>query len=457
MKTATPAPSDPTSLPAVLGICLALAGLGLPAAGQEGMLPALGDPAPEPITSYLEEQIPLPPWMSPGAPLSPDWARPGDVLSSFLRPGLGTTAFGSSSLAAPAGRPSSSPLRLGPLDLWPRLGYEVSYGNGLQSGPGMEENTWLNTITPSVTIAAGDHWTLGYTPSVRIYSASGYDDTVNHTVTVGGRTTWQSWGFGVNHATAITSDPLIETAAQTDQTTHSTGLSATLDRAARGAFDFSLNQNLRLTDAFPDVYSWSSVIGYSYPWRPKVRVGVTLGFGYDLMDPGTDMFNERLNLNLSGRITDKLSYTLGGGAEYRFFYGSDASPALSPLVNATLIYQVLDRTSLSLGLTHDVGTSYFTDQYTQNTSIQGGVTHNLTERWSVSGSGGYRFTSYRGTADGNTTSREDGTLFAQGAVNARITGRVFVSVFYTFSGNDSDQNPFAYDSNQFGLRLNWAL
>lgn len=150
----------------------------------------------------------------------PDWAEDRAPASSFLRPGLGTSSIGVPPLAGLglARRPRSSPLHLGPVDLWPRLSYELAYGSGLLSGPGRGGRLGGNTVRPGIIVGAGDHWTVGYVPSIRVYSAEGYQDAVNHAMTLGWRTAWHNWGFRLNHATDITSDPLIETATQTDQT-----------------------------------------------------------------------------------------------------------------------------------------------------------------------------------------------------------------------------------------------
>jgi hypothetical protein len=442
-----------------LGVSLAFGGLSFGAFAQDPAAASAVDPVAEPTTEYFETRMPLPPWLGSDALQEPEWVQGRAPAAPFLRPGLGTSSIGGSSMggAYSGARPRSAPVRLGPIDLWPRLGYELTYGSGLLSGPGREEATWLNTVSPALTFAAGDHWTLGYAPDLRFYSADGYDDTVNHTVTLGWQTAWRNWGFRMNHATAMTSDPLIETATQTDQTTHTTGLGATWDLAERGSFDFSLNQNIRLTDAYSDSYSWSSQNWYDYPWRPKLRIGVGYGFGYDSIEPGTDMSNQRLNVRITGRLSDKVTFEVGGGGEMRFFYGSDAETALSPLVNASLGYQVLERTSLSLGFSRDVNVSYFSDQYTENTSIQGGVVQVLSDRWSVFANGGYRFTKYQQATAGTATTREDGSAFARAGFSGRVAARITASLAYVFSGNSSDQDAYAFDSHQVSLQLNWAL
>lgn len=435
--------------------------LGLSSLPTSGTTPVDPYGTSEPVTDYLDQRIPVPPWLSPATPLAPDWSAPSGPVSTFLRPGLGTPSVGGSLLpmAPPTARPrgGSPPIRVGPLDLRPSLGYRVLYGSGLLSNPGQDEATWQHSITPSLAIYAGDHWTVTYTPSVRIYSAEGYENTVDHAISLGGWASWRNWKYRLSHGSSISSDPLLETGTQTDQTTHSTSLGATLDRGERGSFDFSIAQNLRFTDRYSDTYSWSSENWYDYPFRPRLRAGLGIGFGYDMMSVGSDMLNERLNARISGPLSDKFSYTIAGGAEFRQFAEGDASTRVSPIVSADLRYQILRKTSLSLGFNRDVNVSYFDNQFTENNSFQLGANQVLSERWSLSAGGGYRFTTYLSTTGANETQREDNSTFANVSLNGRIIGRVSASVFYSYSANDSDAGDYSYDSHQVGLQLNWSL
>jgi hypothetical protein len=423
-----------------------------------------------PVTTYLESQIPFLPWLPADAPVMPEWISQAHPASPFLSPGLGTPSIGGSALRnrpLPGRGEGAAPVPLGPLDLRGQISYQALYGSGLLSGPGREEETWVHSITPEIIIHAGDHWTVGYTPSIRIYTAEDYDNTVNHTVSLGGHADYQNWRFRLHHATALTDDPLVETARQTEQTIHSTSLGARWDRGPRGTYDFSVSQSLRFRDeeqtgtgtfgSASDAFSWYSQNWYDYPFRPALRAGVGVGFGYDSIDPGTDMLNERLNVRLQGLLGDKLSYRLSAGAEFRQFQGSDADTQVSPVVSVNLFYQLLQKTSLSAGFSHDVGTSYFADQFTENTSVQGAIHQRLTERWSASASGGYRFTSYQSASAGTEVQREDGSAFASVSISGLVLPRTTLGVFYSFSSNDSDVGGFTYDSHQVGLNLTWTL
>lgn len=448
--------------PLFTGLALALGTAWLRSHGQSpttNVPPALVPP-PAPTTTYVGSNLPRPPWLPAEVSETPDWAAATPTAPPFLTPGLGTSTLGSPAIpsifsAAPPDH--SRGFRAGPFDFRPRLSYEVVYGDGLTSGPTRDQATWLQTISPGLQTLWGDHWTLDYTPSVRIYSADNYDNTVNHSLTLGGWAVWRDWNYHLNHNTAITSDPLVETGVQTDQTSHSSSIGATWDRGAAGSFDFSLSQNVRLTQAFADSYSWTSDNWYNRPWNEKASIGVGLSVGYDLMDPGVEMLNQRLNVRLRGGLGAKVTYEIGAGGEWRHFYGAESSPKLSPLVNGSLTYQVLERTALTMGFSHDIRPSYFNDTYTENSTFQGTLTQILSPMWSLSASGGYRITSYQSTTSPDQRQREDNTAFGRFSVNAKLLDQLNASLYYAYRANTSDRNDFAFDSNQIGLSLTWSL
>lgn len=421
------------------------------------------DPIAAAITSLETRQMPRPPWLSGSAPQSPDWYDDAGGNDPFRLPGLGTASIGVGSLPGTSGairnraKSKSTLIPAGPFDVHFNLAYAATYGNGLLSGPGKEESTLQQTVTPTMTVFAGERWNLAYSPSAHFYSSDAYKDKVDHTVELSGSATWQNWNYGLNHATAVSSTPLIETGRQTDQATHSTGANAHLDLDGQNSLSVSVGQNIRFADGSPDMYSWSNNNWFDHPWTETLSSGIGVGAGYDLMDPGTDMPHERVNARIEGQLGTKVTYSVSGGAEFRQFMGSDLSTRISPLVSGTLDYEVLDKTSLSAGFDRSVGTSYFNNQLTENTSISFGLRQRFSGRWSASVNGGFRFTSYQSTQVSGDAVREDGSTFATAAVNWRVTTRFSTTFAYSYRANDSDSGDYTYDSHQFSLRLNYSL
>ncbi len=430
------------------------------ALAQDTEVPGLA-PFPPPTTTYDVREIPTAPWLPVSTPAIPDWLETGYSPSPLLRPGLGTAAIGDNLIPSSGGagqrRSKGTPFPVGPIDVGFDVSYGLTYGTGLLAGSNRDESSLRQSLTPGMNLYAGDRWSLRYAPSATFYSADGYKDTLDHLVNLAGSATAPGWVFGLNHVTSISSPPLIETGRQTDQTLHSTGLSGNWDPNARDAFSFSISQSIRFADDAPDSYSWLNQNWYNRVLTDRISAGIGLGVGYDLLDPGTDMVPIRLNGRLEGSLGTKFSYSISGGAERREFLDSGASANISPLVSLTLTYQVFEKTSVFLGFDHSVDISYFNNQFTENSSLQGGVNYNFSQKWSVSALGGFRDTSYLSTEISDDVGREDKSTFANLTISWRVFKRLTTSLNYSFRANSSDQADFDFDSHQVGLRITYFL
>ena len=193
---------------------------------------------------------------------------------------------------------SPVPLQLGPVTLHPHLTYQLSYGNGIQAAPGQAHNTLINQISPGILFNLGAHWTLDYTPTLIYYSSSSFQDAINQSVRLGwGSAYGGDWFFSGSQSYASTSNPQVQTGAQTDNEVYVTALNASyqfnekmsLDMGANqtlnyvGYADNSANQvpNLLPSQRLADSKSWSTLEWLNYQFWPRLNAGLGLGFGYN--------------------------------------------------------------------------------------------------------------------------------------------------------------------------------
>src|ERR1019366_6984574 len=182
------------------------------------------------------------------------------VVATNQPPPLLPMAFGTApasrlagtSQLAPASAAPLSPvpplLRWGSLTLQSQVFYQLSYGNGLQATPGQSSSSLINEVDPGILFQWGSHWALDYTPILRFYSSSAFQNTFDNEVTLTGGTTYEDWSFGLSQSYASSSQPLIETGAQTDQQTFFTGLNATYQMGSQTSLQLGANQNFRFLD-----------------------------------------------------------------------------------------------------------------------------------------------------------------------------------------------------------------
>jgi hypothetical protein len=354
----------------------------------------------------------------------------------------------------------------GPVSLHPHLSYDVSYGNGLQSSQGDRSSTLINTLSPGISFALKSHWFLDYTPSLRFYSSPQFKDGVDHLVVFNGGTTYHDWAFGLSQSYSSTSQPLVETGAQTGQQIYTTALSASHALNSKFSFDLTANQNLRyvsqgsVVQPLTDTRTWSTMEWLNYQIVPRLTAGLGAGFTYDNVSVGADMTSEQFQGRINWQATDKISLFLSGGLDDRQFLASAAPDLLSPVFAASIQYQIFEPTSLSLTASRSISPSYFQNAVTEGTSISAGLHQRLLKRLSLDVSGGYSTTKYHDTATFFTAANN--SSYDVTSINVRLSTTFrtrataaiyFQETFLASSSTTAIASLYNYTTTQYGLSL----
>ena len=350
-------------------------------------------------------------------------------------------------------------LHLGPVEFHPHLLYRYSYGDGIPSSPGQREKTSINEISPGVSFALGPLWHLDYTPTLRYYTSSEFRDTVDHSVALTGGTTYRDWSFGLAQRYALTSEPLAETASQTDQEMYGTSLNANRQLGSHLSLELALNQNLRFVDenssseSLTDSFEWSTLDWLNYQFYPNLGAAVGVGFGYVNVDVGSDMTYEQVQGRINWQAGEKLGLVLNGGMDVRQFLDEDVSDLVNPIFGLSIEYRLFEETMLTIEGSHAVNASYFQNQVTETTEIGGSLRQRLFGKIFLDVNGGYRFSAYRATATGLSVSREDDNFYYNIRLSTSFLKRGTIAVFYHANENTSDDTGFSYSSEQVGVEV----
>jgi hypothetical protein len=367
-------------------------------------------------------------------------------------------------------QPLSSPLQWGPLNVHAHLAYDVSYGNSLQASPGQLVNSVINQVAPGILFNLGSHWSLDYTPTLRFYSAPQLQDGVDQAVNFSGHTAYQDWTFGLFQGYSSSSQPLVETGSQTDQQVYSTALTAGYQMSSKMALDFSLNQNFRFvgqqlnSEPLTDSKEWSTMEWLNYQFQPTFSAGLGLGFTYDDLSIGSDMTSEQFQGRLNWRATEKVSFQVTGGLDYRQFLSSNTPELLSPIYSISAQYQMFETTSLSLAAGSSVSPSYFQDSVSDATTISAGLHQRLLRRLYLDISGGYSTTAYHVTTTvagpANTSNYDMTSLNVR--LNTTLLRRVnaalyFQENFLSSTSGGAAASLYNYTTTQVGLSLGYRF
>jgi hypothetical protein len=335
--------------------------------------------------------------------------------------------------------------------------YRLLYGDGIQRRAGQPQTTTVQHLSPGILFGLGGSWTLDYTPTWTFYSNRAFNDTVDHVVRLGGGTEYQDWVFGFSQSFVSASPPLVETGGQTKQITYGTGLSARRSLGSRTALELSFSQNIRFADRYPDTRQWSNQDWLHYEFSPQLDTAVGLGLGYVDVSPGPDMSYVRPQAQVAWRATDKVSFSLQGGVETRRIHASGAGSMNNPILSASLHYQPVETTTLSLGAHRGVSTSYFSNQVTKNSGWNASLQQRLLGEFFFSAGYGHHKVTYISTTSGFPAGRGDTYDSANFRLSTTFLRHGSIAVLYQIGRNSSNTAGYGFSSHQIGLDVGYRF
>jgi hypothetical protein len=364
----------------------------------------------------------------------------------------------------PAASSANEPLaQLGPVTFHPHFLYRFLYAEGLPAQANEKVATAINEIDPGIGLELGRHWRLDYTPSLHYYSNDLLRDTTDQSVTLAGATTYEDWTFGVSQRYAETSQPLIETGAQTDLETYTTALNASYHFNTKTSLEMGFNQDLQFvgqnasSEQLVDSKVWSTMEWLNYQFWPKFGLALGPGGGYVSLSAGSSMSFERVQGRLTWQVADKLSLVASLGIEDWQFLDVNSPDLVNPLFGASAVYRPFGGTSLSLTASRSVMVSYIYDQVVENTGISGGIRQQLFRKLRFDLTAGYGIADYEASAFDLRSSREDHSVSVNARLSMPFLKRGTAGVFYQANHNTSTVAQFQVSSTQVGFDLGYSF
>ena len=396
---------------------------------------------------------------TPAQPVSTEWQQEQPDEMNVFQPVGGTAA-----------NPVPQIFRYGPVTLLPHANYRFAYGNGIQSTPGLQQSSIIQEISPGILMNLGQHWSLDYTPSLDFYSDSHFQDVVNHSVTLTGNVLYEAWIFGLAHNSQIVSSPTVATGAQTDQSTHSTTLTASHSLTSKTSVDLDLGQAITLVSGFEDSYDWHTLDWLNYQFWPRFSAGIGVGGGYVLVNDNSgtaggrdlDQTYEQAQARINWRATDKISFQISGGLEDRQFKTPGTGDSLNPLFGAVIQYLPFKNTQVALSANRSVSSSdyYVISQQAETTVVGLSVDQRLFKEFSLDLGVTYAQVDYSTSIGPISIAAVDRTD-KDVSFNARLSHSFFKrgtwSIFYSYADNRSSQPGYSFASNQTGFEIGYKF
>ena len=366
------------------------------------------------------------------------------------------------------------PLKFGRVVFRPHINYQITFGTGLEANPSNTVDSTIQTISPGISVDFGRHWTLDYTPSIRIYSNKAFHDSVDHSASLRGSFSYEDWRFGVSQGFSKADSLAVETGAQTQQENYNTGLTATRQLSEKYSFDLNVSQvindvatvSTNLSGGNQTSRTWSTLDWLNYQAGKRASLGIGAGIGYVDSDNGAGQLFEQLQGRVQWRITDKVSLNLNGGLEDRQILARGSSDSLNPIFGLSLLYAPFEHTQITLSANRTISSSdyYAASQTTESTGVSLNVSQRLLEKFYLSGGVSYGHTDYKNSAGQFSTARADDNYTFSASLSRTFLKRGNIAVTYSYGDNRSTQtdpggaqhHDFTYRSSQIGISAGFA-
>jgi hypothetical protein len=349
----------------------------------------------------------------------------------------------------------TSPFQWGPATFYPHLFYRFLYGDGIQANPGQEVTSAVHLLSPGILTDIGTHWTLDYTPTWTLYSNRQLQNTLDHAVNLAGATSFQDWLLKFSQSYNYANDPLIATGSQTTQQSASTAFTASYRFGNRMRLDSTLSQNLQFTQGFSDSRAWDDLEQFHYQFSKYLDTFAGLDLGYEEQSNSPDMESISPTLGIACHPTDKISLNANAGLESRRFLSGSAANVTTPVYGASLGYQPVSTTKLTVGANREVDTSALEDQITKTTTLNADLNQRLLQNFYLDVSFEHQAVDYVSSVGSPGLDREDKLYTVNVKLSTTFFGRGTIAVFFQNSHNASTSAEFAFTSHQGGVEIGY--
>ena len=187
------------------------------------------------------------------------------------------------------------PFKFGPVVFRPHPYYDFIYGTGIQQGVGNSQSSIIQEFMPGMAVDLGRHWMVDYTPTIRFYSNRAFRNTIDHSATLSGGTSYEDWTFNLSQSYTKSDVTLVDTATQTRSESFDTEIGAQRELNDKMFVQLGVSQVFNFVDTLQDSRQWSTMEWLNYEYNKRLIFGAGVGGGYVKIDSDSNTPNIRMN------------------------------------------------------------------------------------------------------------------------------------------------------------------
>jgi hypothetical protein len=279
-------------------------------------------------------------------------------------------------------------------------------------------------------------------------------DSVDHDALIAGR--WEAskliLGFRLSFQTL--SGTNIDVGNRVDRTVYGGAITSLYELTEKTSLELNVYNNTNNYDGGIDWSEWVLEDWVNYQVLPKTRISLGTRLGTTDVEGASTQTFEQLVARVSYYATSKLALSLDGGVEWRQF-GDDGDDDLFTVFNFTSTYAPFDGTQISANAfrRNSASVSLVNENIT-STGVAARVRQRFLHRFFLSVEGGYQNSEYQSVVTGDTSARDDDTVYVKPSVSFDVTKYLSAETAYQYQHNDSSISTFSFRENIVTLQLN---
>lgn len=345
---------------------------------------------------------------------------------------------------------------LGQIELRPHLEYSAIYGTDIPNGTNsVRPSSVIQSVEPGLLIEFGQHLTIDYTATERIYSSPRLQNNLGHHAELQGASATPSWLLTLLQSYDEHTLPLAETGTNTASEMYHTAISATRQLNSDLTLSISGDQRIRDASAFASSRVWSGLVNLNYSFWSRWSAGIGGGGGMVKVPGGIGSTFETANFHLGYKVTEVVHVSASVGFEERQFDTAASPSRFSPTFNVSGVWQATPATAVSLIASKSVGESFIRNEVLDLSEVGLQLNHRLPYQLELELNGVYRNVDFISASTATSAGRGDDSFSARIGLSRPFLQRGRVEIFYHYLSNKSTLAVFAVNSEQFGLKLSY--
>jgi len=193
---------------------------------------------------------------------------------------------------------------------------------------------------------------------------------------------------------------------------------------------------------------------FNYQIRPKINIGIGGGFGVLGVENASSQTNEDISARLLYTATEKLSFSLNAGDQFRQF-GDGEGSEMTPVFGIGFSWSPRFGRDIEVSAQRSIYSSAsLQGQDYIATGVSFSISQRINDRFSANFATGYQNQVYIAAAQDVLATREDNFIYFRPGLNIQVVKQLNLTLYYEYSQDlSSGQDAVNFQRNRLGVQI----